>query len=196
MRTLAVPCRFEETIKRSRFIAHAAPVASQAETLEFYETIADPAATHNCWAWRVEGVYRFNDDGEPGGSAGRPILAVIEGRNLDRVMVVVTRYFGGVKLGIGGLVRAYSGCAAKCLDESHMVELHKRLVFSLTADYALADVIHRLFETHDAAKLRESYADDGLKLTVEVSEHQFGPLRDALREASRGQARISRPSAS
>ncbi len=104
MKTLAAACRYEETIRKSRFIAHAAPVKTQADTLSFYESVADPRATHNCWAWRIDHVYRFNDDGEPSGSAGRPILSVLEGRALEHIMIVVTRYFGGIKLGIGGLI--------------------------------------------------------------------------------------------
>src|SRR3546814_18000784 len=74
-----------------------------------------PDATHNCWAWRIGDDYRSNDDGEPAGTAGRPILAAIDGQGMDRVVVVVTRWFGGIKLGAGGLVRAYGGTAAECL---------------------------------------------------------------------------------
>jgi len=77
MRTLTVPASFEVNIKRSRFIAHASRVDSQADTLEFYESVADPTATHNCWAWRLDYQYRFNDDGEPASTAGRPILSAI-----------------------------------------------------------------------------------------------------------------------
>ncbi|NIR96861.1 MAG: YigZ family protein, partial [Gammaproteobacteria bacterium] len=176
MRTLTAPCRFEETIKHSRFIAHAAPVSSQADTLAFFETVADPGATHNCWAWRVDGVHRFNDDGEPAGTAGRPILSVLEGRRLDRLMVVVTRHYGGIKLGVGGLARAYSGCAAKCLDGAELAEIQKRLAFNLAADYAWADVIHRLLAEYGARKLGESPAGDGLGLRVEIGESRFEPL--------------------
>jgi putative IMPACT (imprinted ancient) family translation regulator len=88
MRTLTVPASFEVVIKRSRFIAHASRVDNQADTLDFYESVADPAATHNCWAWRLDYQYRFNDDGEPASTAGRPILSAIEGKGLDNVMVV------------------------------------------------------------------------------------------------------------
>ena len=77
--------------------------------------IADPTATHNCWAYRIGSEYRFSDDGEPAGTAGRPILAAIDGQGCDQVVVVVTRWYGGIKLGAGGLVRAYGGCAAECL---------------------------------------------------------------------------------
>lgn len=192
MRTLVAPCSFEESIKRSRFVTHAAPAKSQAETLEFYEAVADPSATHNCWAWSVDGVYRFNDDGEPGGTAGRPILSVIEGRALDQVMVVVTRYFGGIKLGVGGLVRAYSGGAAKCLDGGRLVTLQKRLQCSLEADFAMADSVHRLLDRFEAEKLNESWAGEGLEMQLEVNESEFGALRDALSEVSRGAINLRR----
>ena len=74
-----------------------------------------PDATHHCWAYRIGPAYRFGDDGEPGGTAGAPILRAIEGQGVDRVMVVVVRFYGGVKLGTGGLARAYGGTAAECL---------------------------------------------------------------------------------
>lgn len=196
MQTLAAACRFEETIKRSRFIAHAAATGSQAETLAFYESVADPNASHNCWAWRVDGVCRFNDDGEPGGSAGRPILSVIEGRDLDQVMVVVTRHFGGIKLGVGGLVRAYAGCTAKCLDQVRLVTLHSICLCALEADFSMTDTVHRLLQQHGAIKRNEAYAGNGLALRLEVREVDFERLRKALSEASRGQVSLRRLSAS
>jgi putative IMPACT (imprinted ancient) family translation regulator len=101
--TLAQPYRHLEAIKKSRFLALAAPVESTEQALAFLREVSDPAATHNCWAWRIGQDYRFNDDGEPGGTAGRPILQAVEGQGIDRVMVVVTRWYGGIKLGAGGL---------------------------------------------------------------------------------------------
>src|SRR5210317_2254673 len=126
MQTLASTASIETEIKRSRFIAHAARVDSLADTLEFYESVADPSATHNCWAWRLDHQYRFNDDGEPASTAGKPILSAIEGKGLDHTMVVVTRYFGGIKLGVGGLVRAYSGSAARCIDQAGVTVIQPR----------------------------------------------------------------------
>ena len=115
MLTLDVECTFAEEIKKSRFIAHAAPAVSPEEALAFIARRSDPSATHNCWAYRVEQQYRSSDDGEPGGTAGRPILAAIDRAGLDRVAVLVVRHFGGIKLGAGGLSRAYGGVAASCL---------------------------------------------------------------------------------
>src|SRR5687768_5995744 len=102
-------------VKHSRFLAHAAPADSAGAALAFLAGISDRDATHNCWAWRIGHDYRSSDDGEPAGTAGRPILAAIDGQGFDRVVVVVTRWYGGIKLGAGGLVRAYGGAAAECL---------------------------------------------------------------------------------
>ena len=95
---------FTEEIKKSRFIATAVPIETPEEAIEVFTAIRDLSANHNCFAYKVAGIYRFSDDGEPGGTAGRPILSAIEGRDLDGVLVVVTRFFGGIKLGAGGLV--------------------------------------------------------------------------------------------
>jgi uncharacterized YigZ family protein len=191
MKTLAAPCRYEELIRKSRFVACAAPVHSQAETLAFYESVADDGATHNCWAWRIDHVYRFNDDNEPGGSAGRPILAAIEGRELQGVMVVVTRWFGGIKLGIGGLIRAYGGCAAKCLDRAEVIELLPQLECTLQADFSLASVVHQLLQQFDAEKLDERFESRGMQLKIRVAQSRFEALSAALADASSGAARLS-----
>src|SRR5665213_413537 len=96
----------QQHIRKSRFLAHAIAVEDVDAALAFFARVRARDATHNCWAYRIGAHYRFNDDGEPGGSAGLPILLAIESQGLDRVAVVVTRWFGGIKLGVGGLVRA------------------------------------------------------------------------------------------
>ncbi|MGP1665255.1 MAG: IMPACT family protein [Rhodanobacter sp.] len=115
LHTLPHACQHGVEIRKSRFVAQAAPVDGAAQALAFLQSIRDPSASHHCWAYRVGAEYRFNDDGEPGGTAGRPILQAIESQGIDRVMVVVCRWFGGIKLGAGGLARAYGGTAAECL---------------------------------------------------------------------------------
>ena len=192
MKTLAAACRFEETIKKSRFIAHAAPVKTQADTLAFYESVADPGATHNCWAWRIDHIHRCNDDGEPSGSAGRPMLAMIEGRGLEQVMIVVTRYFGGIKLGIGGLVRAYGGCAAKCLEQAEIVDWLPRAECALHFDFALSSTVHQLLEQFGAKKIAEEFDQSGSKMTITVDETRFAALKTALADISRGQAELKK----
>ncbi|MFT5140997.1 MAG: putative YigZ family protein [Lysobacterales bacterium] len=195
MKTLAAACRFEETIKKSRFITHASPVKTQADTLAFYESVADPQATHNCWAWRIDHIQRSNDDGEPSGSAGRPILAMIQGRELDQLMVVVTRYFGGIKLGIGGLVRAYGGGTAKCLDSAEIVEWQPRANYSLSFDFALTSTVHSLLEQFGVRKISENFEAEGVRLVISVEQTRSAELNSSLADISRGKAVVRRLSA-
>ncbi|KAG5026899.1 hypothetical protein AAZX31_08G271000 [Glycine max] len=106
---------FEKEIKKSKFIAIAGPIPDEKSAMSFLSQVRDPRATHNCWAYKVGDQYRSNDDGEPSGTAGKPIQTAIDSSGIDRVMVVVIRYFGGIKLGTGGLARAYGGVASECL---------------------------------------------------------------------------------
>jgi len=190
MLTLKSPASFEEVIKKSRFIAHAARVSSQSESLDFYESVIDPQATHNCWAWRIDFQVRSSDDGEPSGTAGRPMLNVIERRQLENTMVVVTRYFGGTKLGVGGLVRAYSGTTAKCLDRAGVVELFPMKEYRIQAGFEWASSVHGLLEQFSAVKLEESYDNDGLILKIRCRETDYGRLASGLRDTSRGHVKI------
>lgn len=192
LNTIAAPVTAETTVRHSRFVAHAAPVGSQADTLAFYERVADPSATHNCWAWKLDGSYRFNDDGEPGGTAGRPILAAIEGKDLANVMVVVTRYFGGIKLGVGGLVRAYSGAASRCLDQAEIVTVHPLHRIVIEAGFDHTGAVHAALESCAAAKLDEQFTADGFRLTIDVPADRLRQLERTLRDATRGAARLRR----
>jgi len=190
MLTLKGSASFEEIIKKSRFVAHAARVSSQRASLDFYESVIDPQATHNCWAWRIDFKVRSSDDGEPSGTAGRPILNVIERRQLENVMVVVTRYFGGIKLGVGGLVRAYSGTTAKCLDRAGVIELFPMGEYGIKAGFEWASSVHGLLEQFSAVKLEESYDNDGLVLKIRCRETDYGKLAAGLKDASRGQVKL------
>ena len=190
MRTLAAAASVEFEIKRSRFITHAARVDNLAETLAFYESVADPAATHNCWAWRLDHQYRFNDDGEPASTAGKPIFSAIDGKGLDHVMVVVTRYFGGIKLGVGGLVRAYSGSAARCIDQAGIVEIQPRIECSIKAGFSWTGQVYAALDACDAKKLDEQYGDDGISIKAEVVESKFRKLRSLLKDTTRGEVSV------
>ena len=192
MLTLKQPATFEETIKKSRFVGHAARVTSQAESLDYYESVIDPQATHNCWAWRINFQVRSSDDGEPGGTAGRPILNVIERRELENVMVVVTRYYGGIKLGVGGLVRAYSGTAAKCLDRAGTVQLFPQSEYIIKAGFEWSAMVHGLLDQFSAQKMDEAYDDEGMTLRIRCRQADFGKLSAELRNASRGQVAMFR----
>ena len=191
MLTLNAPVAAEFVIRQSRFVVHASPVADQAATLLFFNSVTDPAASHNCWAWKLDHGYRFNDDGEPASTAGKPILAAIEGKQLVRVMVVVTRYFGGIKLGVGGLIRAYSSCTAKCLDQGQIMELHPTSQCVIEAGFDWIGQVHAVLEACAANKQQEQYTASGIRLELEVRDDQVRKLENLLRDATRGTATLT-----
>ena len=188
--TLAGPADFLLEVKHSRFLAQAGPVDSAEAAHAFMATVADPTATHNCWAWRVGDQYRSSDDGEPAGTAGRPILAAIDGQGYDRVAVVVTRWFGGIKLGAGGLVRAYGGAAAECLRRAQRLPLVAMRTVALQAGFDDIGAVHAVLAPVGAEKRDERYEADGLHLEVTVAESQLDALRVQLRDATRDRARL------
>lgn len=190
MLTLAAAGRSEIEIRRSRFVAHAAHVDSVPETLAFFEAVADTGATHNCWAWKLGSLHRFNDDGEPASTAGRPILAAIEGKRLDHAMVVVTRYFGGVKLGAGGLVRAYSAAAARSLDDAGFVQVRPRVECLVEAGFEWTGPLYAALEASGAEKLEESYPEGGVRIRATIAADALDGLAITLRDATRGTARV------
>ena len=192
MLSLAETATAEFVIKKSRFVVHCAPVADLAATLEFYESVADPAASHNCWAWKLEQSQRSNDDGEPSGTAGKPILSAIEGKNLSQVMVVVTRYFGGVLLGVGGLVRAYGGCAARCLDSARLIEHHPLCQCRIEAAFEYTGAVHTATDACEALKLQENFGPEGLQLLLEVRLDRLRQLQSLLDDSTRGSASLRR----
>ena len=189
MNTLAGEVTHAEEIKKSRFICHAAPVESPEAAMAFLEKVRDPEATHNCWAYKIGDLYRFSDDGEPGGTAGRPILAAIEGQGLDRVMVVVTRYFGGIKLGAGGLVRAYGGVAAECLRRAEKCPIVRWVEVRVELPFEDLDALYQLLPRHRAEKLEEAY-DARAHFRVRLPEDELSAFSASLRDATRGRARV------
>lgn len=192
MRTIAGPATCEFEIRRSRFVARAARVDALPDTLAFHAAASDPGATHNCWAWKLDRHYRSNDDGEPAGTAGRPILAAIEGKELDHVMVVVTRYFGGIKLGAGGLVRAYSTAAARCLDLAGTTVVEPRIDCSIQVGFEWTGQVYAALEACHAEKLGESYPDGGVHVRARIVASAFDDLARTLRDATRGAARLTK----
>ncbi len=190
--TLAGPVQHLIEIKKSRFLAQAVPIDDPAGALAFLRNIADPDATHNCWAYRIGQAYRFSDDGEPGGTAGRPILSAIEGQGLDGVVVVVTRWYGGINLGAGGLVRAYGGVAAECLRTAAKRELIDTIDLLLRCDFRFAGGVHALIEGFKGEKLLESFDSDGLSLQFRLPAPSFEELSNRVRDLSRGSAHLHR----
>ncbi|SFS15217.1 uncharacterized protein, YigZ family [Dyella sp. OK004] len=184
--TLAGPCQHAEDIKKSRFLAQAAPVDSPEQALAFVRQVSDPAATHNCWAYRIGHDYRFNDDGEPGGTAGRPILQAIEGQGIDRAVVVVTRWFGGVKLGAGGLVRAYGGTAAECLRVAERLPIIAMARLGLHCEFAELALLKARLKELGAQIEQEEFGVDGVALQLRLPESQLGDAQARITDITRG----------
>ena len=143
-KTIAKTGSHEKDIKKSRFIAHIAQTFSEDEANAFIQKIREQesGATHNCTAFIVMEnvkIERMSDDGEPSGTAGSPILNVLQQQDLQNVTVVVTRYFGGIKLGAGGLIRAYSSTTAEAVKEIGLVENRIQQGFDLTIPYHMFD---------------------------------------------------------
>lgn len=115
---LTEPAEFEETIKKSRFLTKVVTVTSAKEAAAAIASLVVAGASHNCWAWKVGDECRSSDDGEPSGTAGRPMLAAIENHSFDQVLAVCTRWYGGIQLGTGGLARAYCNGVIQCLQNA------------------------------------------------------------------------------
>jgi uncharacterized YigZ family protein len=180
----------QQDVRKSRFVARAAPVESVDAAIAFFARVHEADATHNCWAYRIGASYRFNDDGEPGGTAGRPILQAIDGQAIDRVAVVVARWFGGIKLGAGGLVRAYGGSAAECLRLAPKSPLVERTIVVVRCDFAAAGALRARLADYDATK-RDEHADaDGVELTIELPAARVDALAQLVRDLTRGRGRV------
>src|SRR3954465_1307827 len=143
--TLARAVHSELVIKKSRFLGCVQPVSGRSEALEVVAQLRaeHPGAAHVCWALLAGGQSAANDDGEPGGTAGRPMLEVLRHQQLEGVLATVVRYFGGVKLGAGGLVRAYTDAVAQALLQAEKLPLQKPLSFTCRFPYPLEGAIRR-----------------------------------------------------
>jgi len=189
--TLSLACEHLEHIQKSRFITQAAPVSSAAEAQAFIQAVSDPTATHNCWAWKIGTQYRFSDDGEPGGTAGRPMLTAIEGQDFDQVVVVITRFFGGIKLGTGGLARAYGGCTSRCLQAGTRIELVSLLRGHCHCRFSdLARLKARLAE-YEAQIEHEDFDGEGALLSLAFPAAQHSALTKLVTDLSRGHSQLN-----
>ncbi|MGY3038607.1 putative YigZ family protein [Rhodanobacter sp. TND4EL1] len=185
--TLIEQCRHQEDIKKSRFLALAAPVHTAEQALAFLREVADPTATHNCWAYRIGQDYRFNDDGEPGGTAGRPILQAIEGQQMDGVVVVVTRWYGGIKLGAGGLVRAYGGTAAECLRRAERVPIIPMAMLALSCSFADLALLKARMHELGASVTSENFTGEGANLQLTLPLARVDEAVSRIADLTRGE---------
>jgi uncharacterized YigZ family protein len=178
--------RTETVIERSRFITTLGPAGTPEAAKRFIAAVAAefPDATHNCWAF-VPGPpgdtsrIGMSDAGEPRGTAGRPMLNALLGSGVGDVAAVVTRYFGGVKLGTGGLSRAYGGCVKEALASLPLAERVERVEIALESSYPGAPELHRIIEKAGATVLEENYGAD-VRLRVSVPKDAEAEFRRSL----------------
>lgn len=180
--------------KKSRFIATVTPVESEDEALQFIEAMRKKYwdARHNCYAYVIgerNELQRFSDDGEPGGTAGKPMLDVLLGEEIHNVVVVVTRYFGGTLLGTGGLVRAYSSAAKAGLASSVIITKIQGLKLQITTDYTGLGKIQYILG-HRGLKILDSVYTDKVDLEVLVPRSLLDIIKSEITEGTNGQARM------
>ncbi|MEF8815539.1 MAG: YigZ family protein [Salinibacter sp.] len=185
--TLEAPGQAEHTVDGSRFLAEAVAVTSQTAAEDAISGVRarEHAATHHCFAYRVGAAgdtFRYNDDGEPSGTAGPPILRRIDAHDLTNTLVVVTRYFGGTELGTGGLARAYGHAAAAALERADLVQRVVRTAVQIRYAYDDTAPAERVLQQFDAL-VHDSEYTDVTTLTVGVRESQVEAFVDAFRNA-------------
>ena len=197
-RVPAAAHRVEDVIERSRFIT----TLDRASTVEAARACIDrirgefPAATHNCWAY-VAGppgsasAIGFSDAGEPHGTAGRPMLDVLQHAHIGEVVAVVTRYYGGTKLGRGGLVRAYGGCVQHALQTLGTITLIERTSLLVTVSYGDVELLRRMLARHEAEVRDETYGGE-VQYSVAVPIATLDAFQRELMDATAGRAQVSR----
>ncbi|MDY7218348.1 YigZ family protein [Denitrificimonas sp. JX-1] len=190
MRVLKAPHSYEEEIRKSRFLAQAVFLSHADQAAALIARLSVPNVSHNCWAWRCGEQYRFNDDGEPSGTAGRPILAAIENQKFDQVLIVVTRWYGGIQLGTGGLARAYGGCATQVLQTASSELFIQRTTLSGHCPYTYLDVFKVRIAEVGGVLNSETFDAEGAWLNFAVPDEQVEVLQHALKEATRGVSQL------
>lgn len=194
-RTIKEDGQVQEEIKKSRFICHAKRVYSEEEARDFITAIKKEhyKATHNCSAFIVgerSEIKRTSDDGEPSGTAGVPMLGVLENHNLTNVCVVVTRYFGGIKLGAGGLIRAYAGSVALAVKEIGIIEIKEQAGIAIQMSYAQYQEYGNFLREHQLMELETNFTDQ-IATMIYVDKEEKENIKAALVEFFNGKITLT-----
>lgn len=193
-RTIRQDGQAQEEIKKSRFISHAKRVYSEEEARDFIAAIKKEhyKATHNCSAFIVgekSEIKRTSDDGEPSGTAGVPMLGVMENHQLTNVCFVVTRYFGGIKLGAGGLIRAYAGSVALAIKEIGLIEIKEQAGLRLKMSYSQYQNFDNFLKAEDLIEFDTEFTDL-VATTIYIDKQEKEPLEQKLIEFFNGKIQI------
>jgi uncharacterized YigZ family protein len=185
--SLSSPVHSELLIKKSRFVGCVEPCEGRETALNRVAELRakHPAATHVCWALMAGGHSAANDDGEPGGTAGRPMLEVLRHQDLEGVLATVVRYYGGIQLGAGGLVRAYTDCVAQALLKAEKVPVIRHISLRCVIPYALEGWLRRELEAHSAHLLTAQHGE-GVEVSLSLPEANAGALMDRVNDAGQG----------
>ena len=194
-RTIKDDGQVQEEIKKSRFICHAKRVYSEEEARDFITAIKKEhyKATHNCSAFIIgerSEIKRTSDDGEPSGTAGVPMLGVLENHNLTNVCVVVTRYFGGIKLGAGGLIRAYAGSVALAVKEIGIIEIKEQAGIAIQMSYSQYQEYSNFLKEHDLMELETNFTEQ-VDTMIYVDKEEKENIKAALVEFFHGKVTLT-----
>lgn len=182
--TIAKNTTYEQTIKKSRFICSIARVSSEEEAQQFITSIqaANKKATHNCFAYMIgdnDQIQRESDNGEPSGTAGIPILESLKLAKIHNVVAVVTRYFGGIKLGAGGLIRVYSNTTTEAIHQAGLVQRIKQAILKITVTYALHDPLLYYLKENNLEVAGEEYGVN-VETSIYVNETDLEDVKEKL----------------
>lgn len=184
---LQQPVQFEEVIQKSRFLTHLLTIDNAEHALEEIKRLSAADASHNCWAFKAGSIYRFSDDGEPSGTAGRPMLAIIEGQQLDFVLALCTRWYGGTKLGTGGLIRAYSNGVKQCIAKAKILPYVAQSQIQGFCSYPLLDRIKAALKNFDADIMDEKFNAEGAELVLQLPESSSSECINFIERISNGE---------
>jgi putative IMPACT (imprinted ancient) family translation regulator len=192
---------YEEIVKKSKFSCVASPVKTVSEAEAVIRDFRDPQATNTCWAYVVEGCERYSDDGEPSGTAGRPMMGAIHSENVTDAVVAINRYFGGIKLGTGGLSRAFGGITRTCIQQAPKVLKAYRCTATIITNFEFSPQLHRVlrrpgntvvFHSEEALET-EGSPESGtasLRLIFSVDAARKAEIVEQLQDACKGAIKL------
>ena len=190
-KTIAKVGSSKKVFKNSVFIGYASPVKSEEEAKEFINKIKNhhSDANHNVYAYIVDNHLKYDDDGEPSGSAGKPIMNILELTHLKNIVIVVSRYFGGIKLGYSGLVRAYSDTAKEAVENAEIIEVFEKEYFKVELPYNLLNIVKKITIEEKGEVVKEDYADT-VVFTIAVKKGTAKNVIKKLIDHTRGNIKV------
>lgn len=185
MKTIAKPFQTSIDIKKSQFICRLFPAQNEKEAKEIIKEISEEYkdATHNCTAYVVSDGEGFDDDGEPGGTAGRPMLNVLKKNEMENIVAIVTRYFGGIKLGAGGLVRAYTKSVLETLSVAEIVDMELYEIFRFTFEYQDIKTIDSELRSKRLAVVEKQYEAQVIYFVASKNADMVNNIQEKLAKA-------------